>query len=99
MRIASTPESDGLEIFTRPARITWSASPGSPWWKMTSPRRKRRIRHADASVSRSSSGSSRKSGTSPSAAESVAGSGVRGGNVTRAAYLSAAPVEGPARVS
>ena len=38
-RIASTPVSDGLEIFTRPLSMMYSASPGSPWWKITSPRR------------------------------------------------------------
>ena len=38
-RIASTPVSDGLEIFTRPLSTMNSASPGSPWWKITSPRR------------------------------------------------------------
>ena len=39
VRMASTPVSDGLEIFTRPERMMCSASPGSPWWKITSPRR------------------------------------------------------------
>ncbi len=36
-RIASTPVSDGLEILTRPLSTMCSASPGSPWWKITSP--------------------------------------------------------------
>ena len=43
-RIASSPVSDGSEILTSPLTITNRASPGSPMWKMTSPRRKRRDR-------------------------------------------------------
>ena len=35
--IASSPSGDGRLIFTAPDATTWSASPGSPWWKITSP--------------------------------------------------------------
>ena len=43
-RIASSPVSEGSEILTSPLTMTNRASPGSPTWKMTSPRRNRRDR-------------------------------------------------------
>ena len=58
-RIASSPASDGSEIFTRPDATTYTASPGSPWWKITSPRRNRRMRAERAIASRSASGARR----------------------------------------
>ena len=48
--MASSPVSDGNEILTSPLTMTNSASPGSPRWKITSPRRKRRARIAPRAV-------------------------------------------------
>ena len=43
-RIASSPASDGSMILIAPLMTMNRASPGSPRWKITSPRRKRRVR-------------------------------------------------------
>ena len=62
-RIASSPISDGTAILTSPLTMMNRASPGSPTWKMTSPRRKRRERILAArSVSRAASSSPAKNG-------------------------------------
>ena len=54
--MASSPSSDGSEIFTSPLTMMNRASPGSPRWKITSPRRKRRAR-VPAATRPSASGS------------------------------------------
>ena len=51
-RMASSPVSDGSEILTSPLTMMNRASPGSPGWKMTSPRRNRRARVPAATRSR-----------------------------------------------
>ena len=60
--IASSPVSDGSAIFTSPDTMMNRASPGSPAWKMTSPRRNRRVRVPAATRSRASSSSPAKNG-------------------------------------
>ena len=66
-RIASSPSSDGRRILTSPATTMNSASPGSPWWKMTSPRRNRRVRMPAANRSSAARSSPAKSWTRASA--------------------------------
>ena len=45
---------DGRTTFTAPDAMTWSASPGSPWWNTVSSRRKRRTRRHARQASRAS---------------------------------------------
>ena len=65
--IASSPSADGSRIFTAPPMITCSASPGSPWWKITSLRRKWRCRRRRPTSASTGSGQGAKSGQPRSA--------------------------------
>jgi hypothetical protein len=72
--MASTPVLDGLEILTRPLSRMCNASPGSPWRKMTSPRRNLRVRAPATSAAKSSGPSAPNSGIASRAARSMGGS-------------------------
>ena len=74
--MASSPVSDGSEILTSPLTMTNRASPGSPMWKMTSPRRKRRERIVAARRSRASASSPPKNGMAASEPSTGVPSGI-----------------------
>ena len=64
--MASSPASEGSQIFTSPDTMMNRASPGSPTWKITSPRRNRRERIPAATRCRASASRPAKNGTAAS---------------------------------